>query len=343
MVSRCWCCLLPPYITDALSRKGNNSALSTHITTQGIRANRTLLSATKPVLEDIELSKATINRRIYSAEGSEILPGRLVWKEGNDEPQQIQVKEVAEHQQIIFDCLREVFNYTGIDGRGTTAIAVVNYGDGYVNACWNGEALLYGNGNGQEFGRFTSSLSVSAHETGHAVQQNRNSIGYEGQNGAINEHLSDFIAAVVDQWNQNQTTGEATWLVGAEIFSPWMRSPQVRAVRDFASPGSAYDSKILGGKDPQVGHMNAIYRGERDGGGLHINSGILNLAFFTAAVELGGYVWESGIADVWWQAMQGLSAYVDFKGFAEKLRTVSQTKNKVIVEAVDTGLKSVGL
>ncbi len=345
MRNRCWCCLLPPHITEALSKRANSSgsALLTHINTQGIRANRTLLSAKKPTIEDVKLEKATINRRIYSAEGSELLPGQLVWKEGDPAPKQIQVKEVAEHQQIIFDCLREVFDFSGIDGRGSTAIAIVNYGDGYVNACWNGAALLYGNGNGQEFGRFTSSLSVTAHETGHGIQESRNSLGYLGQNGAINEHLSDVIAVVVDQWSQNQTVSEGTWLVGAEIFNPWMRSLEVRAVRDFANPGFAYDSEILGGRDPQVAHMNMLYTGSRDGGGLHINSGILNLAFFNSAIELGGYIWESGVAHVWWQAMQGLSEEVKFKDFAEKLRSIAQSRNKLVNKAVSDGLKDVGL
>ena len=44
-------------------------------------------------------------------------------------------------------------------------------------------------------------------------------------------------------------------------------------------PGSAYDDPVIG-KDPQPGHMNDYVKTTSDNGGVHINSGIPNRAFY---------------------------------------------------------------
>jgi len=56
-------------------------------------------------------------------------------------------------------------------------------------------------------------------------------------------------------------------------------------------PGTAYDDPTIG-KDPQPGHMKNYVFTSSDNGGVHINSGIPNRAFYFAAMELGGYAWE---------------------------------------------------
>ena len=57
------------------------------------------------------------------------------------------------------------------------------------------------------------------------------------------------------------------------------------------APGTAYDDPLIG-KDPQPAHMKNYYQGKEDHGGVHINSGIPNHAFFLAATALGGNAWE---------------------------------------------------
>ena len=57
------------------------------------------------------------------------------------------------------------------------------------------------------------------------------------------------------------------------------------------APGTAYNDKVLG-KDPQPAHMSKYVVTASDNGGVHINSGIPNHAFYLAAIALGGHAWE---------------------------------------------------
>ena len=52
-------------------------------------------------------------------------------------------------------------------------------------------------------------------------------------------------------------------------------------------PGTAYNDPVLG-KDPQPGHMKDYVTTSSDNGGVHINSGIPNRAFYLIATEIGG-------------------------------------------------------
>ncbi|MFZ8326814.1 M4 family metallopeptidase, partial [Staphylococcus aureus] len=76
---------------------------------------------------------------------------------------------------------------------------------------------------------------------------------------------------------------EATWLIGAGIFA---EAVQGAALRSMSAPGTAYDDDVLG-KDPQPGHMRDYVETSDDNGGVHINSGIPNRAFFLVASRLG--------------------------------------------------------
>ena len=64
------------------------------------------------------------------------------------------------------------------------------------------------------------------------------------------------------------------------------------ALRSMKAPGTAYDDPLVG-KDPQPAHMNKYVETQQDNGGVHINSGIPNHAFYTVATTLGGRSWEA--------------------------------------------------
>jgi Zn-dependent metalloprotease len=48
--------------------------------------------------------------------------------------------------------------------------------------------------------------------------------------------------------------------------------------------------------------MNDYVLTIRDNGGVHINSGIPNHAFYLAAVEIGGYAWEKA-GRIWYETL----------------------------------------
>jgi Zn-dependent metalloprotease len=66
-------------------------------------------------------------------------------------------------------------------------------------------------------------------------------------------------------------------------------------------PGTAYNDPTIG-KDPQPGHMKDYVKTTSDNGGVHINSGIPNRAFYLTAIELGGYAWEKA-GKMWYIAL----------------------------------------
>ena len=76
----------------------------------------------------------------------------------------------------------------------------------------------------------------------------------------------------------------------------------------MAAPGTAYDDPVLG-RDPQPSHMRDHVDTVEDNGGVHINSGILNHAFYRAAMAIGGKTWHGSdivqpsngsIGRAWW-------------------------------------------
>jgi Zn-dependent metalloprotease len=271
---------------------------------------RTLLSTTPG-----EAPPHGERRRVYDARRRFELPGRLVIGAARPHPSEIDVEAIEAWRgsgatSLFFE---RVFGRRSIDGHGMRLDATVHYGTGFENAMWNGRQLVYGDGDGRIFRRFTASLDVIAHELTHGVTQHAAALGYSGQTGALNEHLSDAFGIMARQWMLGQSADQSDWLIGAELFGP--EAPGC-AVRSLALPGSAYDHPILG-RDPQPSHMRDYVHTTEDNGGVHINSGILNHAFYLAAMAIGGETWE-GLGRIWYAVLtERLTADADFEDFAD--------------------------
>ncbi|WZH37123.1 MAG: M4 family metallopeptidase [Microbacterium enclense] len=253
------------------------------------------------------------DRIISDAQNSENLPGRRVRSEDEPPTGDDAVDEAYDGLGATYDFFWDAFSRDGIDATGGSLLATVHYGDDYDNAFWNGERMVFGDGDGVVFVGFTRSLSVIAHELGHGVTEAAGGLEYQGQSGALNESLSDVFGALAEQHHLGQRADEASWLIGAGIFAD---DVQGDALRSMKAPGTAYDDDVLG-KDPQPGHMRDYVVTDDDSGGVHINSGIPNRAFFLAATELGGYAWErAGL--IWYRTITAgtLSPTADFPAFA---------------------------
>ena len=100
---------------------------------------------------------------------------------------------------------RDVFNRNSIDTRGMKLDSTVHYGEDYNNAFWNGTQMVYGDGDGEIFQRFTKSIDVIGHELTHGVTQYEAALEYEGQAGALNESFSDVFGSLVKQYSLKQT------------------------------------------------------------------------------------------------------------------------------------------
>jgi Zn-dependent metalloprotease len=92
------------------------------------------------------------------------------------------------------------------------------------------------------------------------------------------------------------------------------------------APGTAFDDDVLG-KDPQPGSMADYVETEDDNGGVHLNSGIPNRAFYLVADALGGNAWEAA-GRIWYDTITSgtLPASVDFAGFADATVAAAVTR-----------------
>ncbi len=263
------------------------------------------------------------NRGVWDAGGREELPGRLVRSEGEPPTGDPAVDEAFEGMGATYDLFWEEYGRDSVDGRGLPLAATVHYGTLYENAFWAEDRLVFGDGDGQVFNRFTVSLSVIAHELTHGVTQFTANLAYRGQSGALNESLSDVFGALVEQRFRGQSASEASWLIGEGLFTDQVEG---RALRSMRAPGTAFDDDVLG-KDPQPGSMADYVETEDDNGGVHLNSGIPNRAFYLVADALGGNAWEAA-GRIWYDTITSgtLPASVDFAGFADATVAAAVTR-----------------
>lgn len=282
-------------------------------------------------------------RSIYDAENAPVLPGKLVRAEGQSATGDESVDEAYDGLGVTFEFFRDVYGRNSLDGSGLPLEATVHYDRDYDNAFWDGDRMVFGDGDGEVFGRFTASLSVIAHELAHGFTQYASGLEYSGQSGALNESISDVFGVLVEQFSLGVDAQDATWLVGSGLFLPAVEG---LALRSMVKPGTAYDDDVLG-RDPQPADMDGYVDTSADNGGVHINSGIPNRAFASAAIALGGPAWDRA-GQVWFDVATdpSLPSTVDFEGFA--LATVAAAARRYGAEsdvrrAVAAGWSTVGV
>src|SRR5690242_1922321 len=159
--------------------------------------------------------------------------------------------------------------------------------------------MVFGDGDGDLFNRFTIALDVIAHELTHGVTGDEAHLVYLGQAGALNESISDVFGSLVKQYVSGEKAADADWLIGRGLFTAKVRGI---ALRSMKAPGTAFDDPLLG-KDEQPAHMRDFVHTSADHGGVHINSGIPNHAFYLLAVALGGYAWEKA-GRIWYETVR---------------------------------------
>lgn len=255
----------------------------------------------------------SLQRTIADARTSQTLPGAVVRREGEPATGDAAADEAYDGLGAMSTLLQEAYGRDSIDDAWLPLDATVHYGDEYDNAFWDGSRMVFGDGDGQVFRRFTVSQSVIGHELAHGITEYTANLVYRGQSGALNESISDVFGALLEQFSSGHSAGDASWLIGEGLFTDKV---QGTALRSMIAPGTAYDDDVLG-SDPQPGSMADYVDTEDDNGGVHINSGIPNRAFAVAATTLGGPAWERA-GQVWYDVLTGgvLTATADFDDFA---------------------------
>src|SRR5512138_1552601 len=272
-------CILPPYVLRNLARNGTpqqreaaNRTLALDGTIRSLRAAKTREPVSADLAPAAVASVGVVTRNIFDAHNGQALPGDAVRCEGAPAVSDPAVNEAYDALGSTFDFYWQTYRRNSIDDEGLTLNATVHFGQAYNNAFWDGQRMVFGDGDGQIFNRFTISLDVIGHELTHGVTEDEAHLLYFFQAGALNESMSDVFGSLVKQYALKQTADQADWLIGAGLFTPAIKGVALRSMKE---PGTAFDDPVLG-KDPQPGHMKDFVKMFEDNGGVHINSGIPN-------------------------------------------------------------------
>ncbi len=333
-------CFVPPQILERIARNGTPEQRDWALSTLGVDTTIRLTRASaaagaahpQPRPAPLTGSPDHPDRSVYDAAGTERLPGGLVRTEGGEATGDAAADEAYDGLGATFAFYRTAYDRHSIDDQGRPLVATVHYGRSYDNAFWNGAQMVFGDGDGELFGRFTRSLEVIGHELTHGVTETDAALTYAGQPGALNESISDVFGSLVKQYSLGQTAEAADWLIGAELLLPAVHGV---ALRSMKAPGTAYDDPVLG-KDDQPATMAGYVHTTADNGGVHTNSGIPNHAFYLAATAIGGPAWEAA-GRIWYDALRDprLRPTARFATFAATtVRVAKQGYGDTVVGAV---------
>jgi len=239
----------------------------------------------------------------------------------------VAVVDAHVHTAWTYDYFFKRFGRSGFDDQNYPIVGIVNavsqqgaltmpslyFGSLAVNAAYCSTCgpggigtMFFGNGippgyyltdSGQNVTYLAGSLDIVAHELTHGVTNHSSQLIYRDESGALNEAFSDIMGSSVEFFYQTPGTGrgQADYLIGEDAFRA-LRAGSQDGIRSMQDP-PRYQG-ITGFPDPD--HYSKRYRGTVDEGGVHVNSGIANNAFYLA-IE-GGTNKTSG------RAVQGVGA-----------------------------------
>ena len=217
------------------------------------------------VLRDAQIHRAR-NRATYNGNNTSSLPGTLVLTETGGSTSDSAISTAHAHAATSYDYYKAVHNRDSFNNAGAQIKTTVHHQVNYNNAFWNGTQLVYGDGDGTQFYMLGNALDVGAHELTHAVTTYSANLTYSNESGALNEGTSDIMAAAVEAWKDGAVSSD-TWKVGEDVTTPNTAGDALRYMNDPVADGSSYD------------YYPTRYTGTGDNGGVHLNSGIANLAW----------------------------------------------------------------
>ena len=169
-----------------------------------------------------------------------LLPGKPARLEGQDPSKDSAVNEAYDNALHVLEFYHDKFGgYKSLDNNNMPVKSSVHFDRGLGNAFWLSDPpqMVYGDGNEFIHG-FTKCIDVIGHEMTHAVTEYNSALIYQGEAGALNEHLSDVFGIMVKQKVEDETADKADWLIGEGILLPGVKGVALRNMKD---PGTAYN------------------------------------------------------------------------------------------------------
>lgn len=165
----------------------------------------------------------------------------------------------------VYDYFKAVHNRNGINNNDMTMVSSVHANHNWNNAAWYKNQMFYGDGDGNQFGDLTQSLDIVGHELTHGVVQFTANLTYLNESGALNEAMADIFGVAADAWHRGSS--QPSWLLAQEAYTPNIDGDAMRYMNNPTLDNQSRD------------YYPERYTGTGDRGGVHLNSGIGNLAF----------------------------------------------------------------
>lgn len=229
--------------------------------------------------------------RLHSALGRELfdLKKQCIYSSSQLPGQSLPANTQDAHAKAAYDntglsywFYKNLLNRDSYDAKGINIRSTVHAYFSTGSSCTGDNAMFSANLNQLIFGEGGTGLSnpagaldIVAHELTHGVTARESNLTYQGESGAINEALSDIFGAAAETWvasggsmagnpaSLNPTT--TNWTIGEKSASG---NSFKRYMYDPAADGQSKD------------YYPNRYTGTQDSGGVHLNSGIMNLAFY---------------------------------------------------------------
>lgn len=312
----CGCCfIVPPAVLKALSagqkltprdpKIFQDSFTETH-RLRSIREGHRIAAVTSRRSFRAEAVPHAAEQHLFDGRHRTSLPGKAV---PNPEAAGPDFKTVFETTGKVSQFYQTVLSRNSVDNQGMDLVSTLNYGRDFQNAFWNGQQMVYGNGDQHIFIDFWRSPDVIGHELTHGVTQNESGLRYEGESGALNESISDCFGAAFNQWlAQIPASKDDGWLIGAGIMGPDAKAKGFVCLRDMVNPSAQH---CLSPQPDSYDNFDPT-------ADVHENSGIPNKAFALFARTVGGDTYDVPIK-VWYNACTGgrLSSAATFSDFAK--------------------------
>lgn len=347
----CTCCIVPPYIMELPDFEGDfkdSLKFTNRVHEHREEISYQIMGAT---LAGVNIPGAA-DRYIYDAKNTAKMEFQLVRKEGDPVIADAAANNVYDNAGKVRDFYKSAYNYFSVDNNGKDLIMNIHFQESLNNALWSSQSdqMFFGDGDGRILKGLTEAIDVIAHEMTHGVVEYTAGLLYQGQSGALNEHIADVFATVIKQHYKGQDAQTGSWLIGEDVVGPRFKLKQGytnTALRSLKDPGCAFDG------DPQPANMSGYQEIANDNGGVHLYSGILNKAFYLVAT--GDAMPVSGLdtfkaGELWFNALKAIRVDTcDFEQFAKivvnsakamMVKTTLPLDSDVLVQAA---FNSVGL
>jgi Zn-dependent metalloprotease len=308
----CFCChIIPDVMLKSLKKQGIDvdTTRQTQEVSSEFRDKRNIVASFMVAARGIS-PPGEGKRWVYDCQNSRDLQKKVVRNEQDKAISDAAANACFENAGIIRTFFKQVLNWDSVDDNGLDIFLNIHYQANYNNAFWDGEQMAFGDGDGSNFVNFAHALDVTAHEISHGVIQYAAGLEYKNMSGALNEHFADVFATAIKQWQKKQTAKTADWGIGESCLTAKFKGKTIRSMKSPA------DMNVVIMKQPD--HMKDIYKGTQDKGGVHINSGILNKAFYLVAMEME----TIPTTVLWFETLKTLSSTAKFLDFYKALLKV---------------------